>query len=287
MSLRDHIPWWAKIAAKMVLSRTGISNATFRQYGIFRHGAMDSAFYSREVFMGHVKKAGLSGGLTGKVILELGPGDGVATALYAYALGAHAVLLDTGRYSGEDVGPYKDMARSLEKDGLHVPLIEHAMTLDEVLAACGASYLCDGMGSLEGLPAESIDFIFSQAVLEHVRQKEFERLIKECRRVIRPSGICSHRVDMRDHLGGGLNNLRFPSAWWETDFFVRSGFYTNRISYTEMLHIFSLAGFSASITGLQRWPKSPIERKLLAREFHDRSEDDLLVSGFDVLLRPV
>jgi len=46
--------------------------------------------------------------------------------------------------------------------------------------------------------------------------------------------MCSHRVDLRDHFGSALNNLRFSDKKWELDWIANSGFYTNRIRLQEM-----------------------------------------------------
>jgi hypothetical protein len=92
-------------------------------------------------------------------------------------------------------------------------------------------------------------------------------------------------VDLRDHLGGALNNLRFSERIWESEFFARSGFYTNRICFAQMLSMFSAAGFTAEVGRVQRWPKLPTPRRSLAPQFREVSDEDLLVSSFDVRLR--
>ena len=68
-------------------------------------------------------------------------------------------------------------------------------------------------------------------MLEHVRRFEFLDIQNECMRVLCADGICSHRVDLRDHLGGGINILRFSKRLWESDSFTRSGFFKNRIQF--------------------------------------------------------
>ena len=59
--------------------------------------------------------------------------------------------------------------------------------------------------------------------------------------------MISHQIDLRDHLGGGLNNLRFSDSLWESNFFVKSGFYTNRISFDKMISIFENISFKYEI----------------------------------------
>ena len=93
-------------------------------------------------------------------------------------------------------------------------------------------------------------------------------------------------MDLTDHLGGGLNNMRIPSRWWEEDWMAQSGFYTNRLRMSELLQLFQKAGFSTEVIGLSRWDEVPIRRRSLAREFRHFDDADLMVKGFDVVLRP-
>lgn len=273
------------MAAKIVLSRLGVPQSSFRRLGLFRHGPMGDPAYVRGVFNSHVTRAGLDGLLQGKTVLEIGPGEGVGTALLAYAYGAQAILMDDGRHAGADLAPYRALAESLAREGLGVPQLDGQAGLDGLLRVCNARYLTQGLESWADLADNSVDLIFSQAVLEHVRLADFDRLLGECRRVLRPGGACSHRIDLSDHLGGGLNNLRFSHDGWESDFLARSGFYTNRIRYHDMLQRFERAGFEVQVLAAERWETLPIPKRRMAPEFQTMQDSDLLVSGFNVILR--
>lgn len=279
-----YIPWWGKIGLKLVLSRVPFGYALWQRIGLFRHGQMDKSDYAIGVFERHVKQAGLSD-LKGKLILELGPGDGVATAVIAASVGARAVLVDAGAFVREDVAPYQALAKVLAMRGMSPPDLSKCETLDHVLTKCNARYLTNGLASLREIDSESVDLIFSQAVLEHVRRYEFQETLLQCARVLKDDGICSHQVDLRDHLGGALNNLRFSERIWESRFFAGSGFYTNRIQFTSMLKHFRRAGFEEQLCDVRRWDSLPTPRGAIARIFQELSDDELRVSGFDVLLR--
>lgn len=285
--LKQNTPWWARIGAKMALARLPAGYAFWQRMGLFRHGYMDQSGYALSVFEAHVQRAGLSmENLTGKVILEMGPGDSVATAIIAHALGARAILIDAGRYASASSATYEPLCRALAERG-GVPVDTRGLkTLDELLQACGARYLVTGAAAWREIASQSVDLVFSQAVLEHVRLHEFEQVQRECKRVLKPRGAASHRVDLKDHLGGALNNLRLPRGWWESDFFVNSGFYTNRIRMSRMLGMFEDAGFRVQCEHVERWHELPTPRKSLAAEFAQLADDELRVSGFDVLLFP-
>lgn len=277
------LPWWAKIGAKVVLSRLQIGYRFWQQLGLFRHGSMDTAEYANDVFDWHVKHAGL-GNLKGKTILEIGPGDSIASAVIAYSLGARAILVDSGAYATENIRPYLVLCDLLRTRGLTPPELSAACTLKDALELCNGQYLTAGIESWKTIPSNSVDFVFSHAVLEHVRRNEFLVTQKECFRVMRPGSIASHRVDLKDHLGGGLNNLRFSGGLWESNFFVNSGFYTNRIQFNGMLQKFKDAGFDVKVSEIRRWKELPIQRKKLAAEFREVSDVELKINGFDVLL---
>jgi hypothetical protein len=256
--------------------------------GYFSHGNMDRPDYAYRVFKRHFDAADFPRKNGGFVGLELGPGDSALSAVAARAYGAAAWhLVDAGRFATPNLEPYRAMADLYRNHGRDAPDLVSATDLNEVLYLCGASYDTDGLRSLEALPEQSLDFVFSQAVLEHVRRSEFLQTMRAVRRAISPCGLCSHTVDLSDHLGGGLNNMRLGTTLWEAPWMVRSGFYTNRLRLSEMLALFRDAGFEAEVTRVARWDIPPLPRHKLAPEFRGLSDDDLLVREFDVLLRPI
>ena len=111
-------------------------------------------------------------------------------------------------------------------------------------------------------------------------------MVDELFRILKPNGVCVHRVDLKDCIGdGGLNNLRFSEARWENALFRKTGFYTNRIRFYEMVEIFEQAGFKCTLLRVVRWEQLPTPREKLDSSFRQLSNDDLLVSDFDILLK--
>ena len=278
------IPWWVKIAAKVILSRFPIKYAVWQQLGFFRHGKMDASKYAVDVFHSHCVRASIEKTLPGKTILELGPGDSIATSIIASAHGARAILVDSGRFVRSDIEPYSELVNTLRERGLDTPDIVNCENINQILQSCNATYMTDGVQSLRQIDERSVDFIFSHAVLEHIRKKDFSNCMSECRRILKSGGICSHQVDLRDHLDGRHNNLRFSEKVWESNLFAKSGFYTNRILFSQMLDAFEQAGFQARVTDVRHWDGLPTPRNRLSREFKRASDSDLLVSGFHVIL---
>lgn len=285
MSLKARTPWPLKIVTKLVLARLPVSYRTWSRIGIFRHGEMDDPSYAINVVRTHLDRVGLGHGEP-FTALEVGPGDSVSSAIVAYALGATTThLVDVGRFAESDVEAYRPLVDALKRDGHVVPALDGVGTIDELCARCNAHYLTDGLTSLRTIESASIDVVWSQAVLEHVRVNEFDDLQRELRRVLRPSGSASHRVDLQDHLAESLNNLRFSDRLWERPAVWNSGFYTNRLRSAEIIASMRAAGFDTDVIGIERWPQVPIKRERLARRFREVSPDELRVRWFDVLAR--
>lgn len=283
--IKNYIPWWAKIAVKLMLSKLPASYAVWKKVSMFEHGYMDRPSYAYKVFKQHFE---LSQPKQEFVSLELGPGDSLFSSIISKSFGgSKSYLVDSGDYALKDVEPYKNMAKFISENDLCPPNISNLQSIEEILARCSALYMTSGLSSLKAIPDKSIDFIWSQAVLEHIRLEEFVSTIQELRRIITDDGVCSHEIDLRDHLGGGLNNLRFPKNIWESNFMARSGFYTNRLRYSEILNVFQQAYFDCKVIEVHKWDRIPIQRAKLAKEFVNFSDEDICISVFSVILRPI
>lgn len=279
------VPWWAKIGAKIVLSRLPVSYDGWRTLGVFRHGAMRDAGYAIDVFVRHFSRAE-SLLPTGFVALELGPGDSLASALVARAHGACATyLVDAGAFASRaEIEPYNDLCRVLEHRGRPVPGAPFT-SVSEMLDRVGAMYLTGGLSSLRSLPTGRVDFVFSQAVLEHVALDEFDATTGELYRVQRDGGVSSHRVDLQDHLAHSLNSLRFSRGVWESRLFSASGFYTNRLRAHQIVEAFTRAGYEVLARDDDRWAALPLPAGKLHRDFAALPRSELLVRAVDLLAR--
>ena len=284
-SLKSKISWWIKIIIKIILSRVPISYSTWSKIGVFRHGSMNQIEYAYNVFLKHKNNYK---GHNNLVVLELGPGDSLLTALFSYAHDASAsYMVDVNDFANKDLGVYFEAINFLKKKGINLKFVENDInTTDEMLDRCCAHYLTHGLESLKQIPNNSIDLIFSQAVLEHIPKSEFYETLIEIHRILKSEGVCSHVIDLRDHLENGLNNLRFSERLWESKFMSTSGFYTNRLRKSEIIKLFEISGFKVRVLNVTKWDKMPIKRSQLARQFHDFSDEELSVSTFSVILEP-
>lgn len=287
MSIRSIVPWQLKIIVKLILSRLPFSYQQWSKVGLFRHGEMDSLDYAWGVLNRHIKQ--MLSEREGWCGLELGPGDGILSALLAPALGATGLsLLDSGDYADKETNNYLRQIKIFSEKHHHYSLPDYfnCITIDELLQTSGAVYYSNGLTSLRALEDNSLDIIYSQAVLEHVRRDEFYETMSHCRRLLKNNGVMSHVIDFKDHLGGALNNLRIPSSLWEKDWFAsKSNFYTNRLRLSEIIKISENSGFVVDVVEVNRYKTVPIQKKQLAREFSGLSDNDLLISEAHLVMR--
>ena len=281
-----HSFWALKLITKLILSKLPFSYNLWSYIGLFRHGAMDDFSYAWKVLQKHASELDQAKGWKG---LELGPGDGLLSAFLAPAMGASGLtLVDAGDFAHKDVKRYHQQINGFLKSfpDVRLPKITESNSIDEMLSSVGGDNYCGGLRSLQSLESNSYDLIYSQAVLEHVRHYEFVDTMQECYRLLSPNGVMSHVVDFKDHLGGGLNNLRFSSSLWERNWFASdSGFYTNRIRLSEMISICENIGFEVEVRSMKYWDVVPIQRTQLAKEFLSLSDKDLLISGAHLIMR--
>ena len=284
MNLRRWFPWYLRIIVKVILSRIPMAYHFWKKIGLFEHGGMQNEQYARDVFNKHIQnyKKEIANGFTA---LELGPGDSVYSALFAWAAGARQIyLLDVGDYVDRDSKALLELASNLREAGADLPQFEKEDDFATILQRLNATYLTEGLKDLRTIESGSVDFIWSQAVLEHIRLSEFSNMLNELQRIMAGQGVQSHRIDLKDHLGGGLESLRFSNSRWESDWMSGSGFYTNRIRFNGMIQVFNQAGFNIDVTNKDQWATLPIKRSNLDAQFNQLDDEELCISGFDVLL---
>lgn len=291
--MKRHLPWWLKISLKLMLSKVPLPYSLWAKAGAFRHGDMNQPQRALDSLAIHAATANLLDrqsamprfSQVGINVLELGPGDSAFTAVIAKAMGANKVwLVDAGAFAVTDMHAYQALFAFLRKQGFSLAHIQNPESFSEVLGQSDATYLTNGVRSLTRLNDQSVDFCFSNAVLEHIPKRDMALLARELLRVLRPGGICVHRVDLQDHLGGQLNNLRFSEAIWESRLFRNAGFYTNRLRFSEIVALFEQAGFSCKVPRVVYWDQLPTPRFSMNALFSSFPDEDLRVKGFDLVL---
>ncbi|HYX88941.1 MAG TPA: class I SAM-dependent methyltransferase [Gaiellaceae bacterium] len=84
----------------------------------------------------------------------------------------------------------------------------------------GIDYRAPRDARATGLPAESVDFVSSTDTCEHIPAQDLARIFGECRRLLRPGGAFSCRIDLQDHYSyfdpslSRYHFLRFSDRAW-------------------------------------------------------------------------
>ncbi len=253
------VPWWVKFGVKLALGGLPVPPALWRAVGLRRH-SFDAAAPGKllDPLVSRAKLFEARIGKPARSLLEVGPGAMVSRAPVAAALGFGPVwYLDVEDAAPHDLAPYRRAAEVARAAGLSPPDLSACTTREEVLAACGATYLVGGTEQLARIPPDSVDLVFSEAVLEHVRRDAMAPLLAALARVMAPGGLALHSIDFHDHLGGALRHLGFSPAFWEGSAVGRAGLYCNRLGLSQVLDIFAASGLSATIIERGLFPATP------------------------------
>ena len=275
------VPWQMKLASKVVASNLRIRYSVLRHSGVSKLGAMLRPDYAQDVYGLHLVHANDSA----ETMLEVGPGDSLFTAVFAYGRFKSIDLIDAGDFAVTTPQLYIDLAESLRNSGECLPNLKKCLSIEEIFSALNCRYFTNGVASLANLKDKSVGFSFSHSVIQHLPLHEFSTFARELHRVMTAGGTSSHVVDFKDMLKGSLNHLRFSERTWESSFLKRCNVYTNRLRLSQMIRAFSDEGFDVEVFEQSRWDVLPLRRAALHEQFQKMDDDDLLTYGAHLLLR--
>ena len=243
------------------------------------------------------------------MVVELGPGDSLGAGIAALLSGAERyVVVDWVRYTSVagNMDVFEEMRELFERrapipdddefPGVRPKLASYAFPNDLIPAPAKAPNVRRVRDALANPDAEGAcisyfapykenevaipggaDFVFSQAVMEHVDDPG--PLYRAMHGWLKPGGIASHVVDYRCH---GTSS-RWNGHWTYTDAawrLVRGArpYLLNRLPHSG--HRQLLAACSFDIAGEAKvQADSALSRSELARRFQGLSDDDLTTSG--------
>ncbi len=214
------------------------------------------------LMVGHLRDAGVP--IAGARLFEIGSGWYPTFPFACYLGGARQVItVDLNRHIKPEL--VRDCADNLAR---HVSLIADACGVpedevrerqqqlaarlrgsDEVGAATDGVVVYDAPAdaSRTSLPAQQLDCVFSNSVLEHVLPDAVDAIYREALRILAPGGVMFHSVNCGDHYAyvdrniNQLNYLRYSDReWrrWDNDFL-----YQNRMRAFEFVERAIAQGF--------------------------------------------
>lgn len=178
--------------------------------------------YVRSIFAKVDALVEQAGGWAGKRVLEVGPGDSLATGLLCLAHGA-AAYCAVDRFA---VGMDLDFERRVFGQLFAALPASRQSACREIMAAldAGSDFTSGRFIYRNNLPIEAApddpdfgtyDVIFSNAVLEHV--SDLPATLKAFARLLNPGGTMFHDVDLRSHQtyeSHPLQFLEYPRWLW-------------------------------------------------------------------------
>jgi SAM-dependent methyltransferase len=135
------------------------------------------------------------------VFYEFGAGWDLAVPLSFWTLGVEGqVLVDLRPNVRLDLvnTSIERLGRLATERGLRSPG-GPITSLEELEPRFGIRYLAPVAAQATGLPTGSVDFVTSTSTLEHIPEDDLVPLLAECRRLLRPDGAVSSRIDLSDH----------------------------------------------------------------------------------------
>ncbi|HJQ73942.1 MAG TPA: class I SAM-dependent methyltransferase [Gaiellaceae bacterium] len=156
----------------------------------------------------------------------------------------------------------------------------------------GIRYLAPCDARATGLPAGSVDFVSSTDTCEHIPAADLAAIFAECRRLLRPGGALSCRVDLQDHYAyfdpslSRYNFLRFSDRTWAL---VNSPLhFQNRLRAPEYLSLVRGAGLDVvteNPSGPSEDGRAQLQALPLAERFRGYSVDELGVTILSFVAR--
>jgi len=228
--------------------------------------------------------------VSGREVLELGPGRSLGMGVIFLAAGARRVVaVDRYRHlfwDEPDCDHLRGVLSRLEAERWpHANRARRAVRAIEVgRVEFDPDYLVYRQADGAALPldAGTIDVSYSNAVLEHVHQPAV--VVRELARVTRPGGDSIHEIDFRDHFEAAdrLRLLTFPEWEWQVRTRLRPG-YTNRWRRSDFLEAFTAVGFDHRAGRVTNALSPEIVEALRARmiaRFRDRPSGDLCTLSY-------
>lgn len=160
---------------------------------------------------------------------------------YPYAAATEQAIQACADTISERLGLSNDTVKGRLPSGSQV------QTLGQLLQAFGTDYVSPADATCTGLPNESVDFVCSSNVLEHIEPNTLRAIHRETNRILKPGGFCVHRFNPGDHFISvdrsitAANFLRFSPEQWH--WYAGSGLsYHNRLRCLQHMELFESAG---------------------------------------------
>ena len=182
---------------------------------------------------------------------------------------------------------------SLPKDVIlkRLSVFDGARDLETFFKRANINYVAPGDASKTGLAANSIDLVYSYAVLEHIPEDAIDAINVEVARVLKPAGVAYHGIGLHDHYVSAdkriskVNFLQYSEAWWK--FFVKNKIsYHNRLREKDFIERFEKSGarITARLSKTDPRDLEALKTMRIDPRFSRFTPEELAVTGSEVIL---
>lgn len=186
--------------------------------------------------------------LEGRSVMEIGTGWSAINPIMLYLMGTKSIhtydhvahlrhdsvvsVMETAESILPDIARETGLPESVLRSRL--AKLKGSTSLDDFLQKAGIVYHAPADGGKSGLPDNSVDLVYSYAVLEHVPKDALKPIILESKRILKEGGAAYHRIEFHDHFMSfdknlpAMHFLKFSEPFWS--FFVYNNMgYQNRL----------------------------------------------------------
>jgi SAM-dependent methyltransferase len=208
-----------------------------------------------------------------RTVLEFGAGKNLAQNIYLSSLGVSQTLVDLNPMLDLDLvnRAIADVAR-LDGRIADTPVSSR----DELKRRFSIDYVAPLDLTRSGFPEGSFDACISTNTLEHIPREVIRAMLVELRRILRPGGIISAKIDYGDHYASTDRNitrgnyLRFAERDWARH--NHANHYQNRMRHGHYAQLAREAGFEIvhdeAFAPASPWP-SDLRPELLCGDGND------------------
>ena len=171
--------------------------------------------------------------------------------------------------------------------------LRQAPAIDDILRLAGIEYTAPGDARQTGLPANSVDLVYSNSVFEHVPKQAIFEILRESQRILKPGGLALHNIGCNDHYAffdrsiSFVNFLRFSEAEWRL--WNNPIQYQNRLRAPQFLDMAAEAGLKVIYkrTHVRPGSREALAQFTVAPEFRQFSPEDLATTTLDFISQKV
>ncbi|MDR1910734.1 MAG: class I SAM-dependent methyltransferase [Helicobacteraceae bacterium] len=226
-------------------------------------------------------------------IAEFGPGNSIGTGLCALLCGADEYYAFDAFYYGniaENITVLEELIKLYDNENFDQikrrerEREERADRLEKIKMVLngekGETIKIDYIATWENYaaPLPKVDFVFSQAVLEHI--DNLENFYETQARILDRGGFCSHQIDFRSH-GETFEwngHYAISEKKWRRIRYVRP-YSINREPLSTHVNLLKKSGFEIVYLRKTEGGKNAIKRDRLALKFRNLSDEDFMTSS--------